>query len=157
MTVPVISQAKALPVIDASVRKLCCQPYPGHRKGCPNYNSRPSCPPSCPLWGDVCNTHLATWLFWTRFNLAEHRERMKAKHPNWSRRQLDCCLYWQNRARKPLSQFVRQQRRIPGFYISLCPEAMGINLTATMKGIGVVLEWPPVIWARQIAMGGWLK
>ncbi len=33
------------PVIDYAVRDLCQRPYPGHKKGCPNYGKKMGCPP----------------------------------------------------------------------------------------------------------------
>ncbi len=152
-----IQRQKIVPVIDISVLKLCQQQYPNHPKGCPNYGKRLTCPPQAALWHKVCDLGVATWLFWTRFDLAEHRERMKVKHPDWSRRQLDCCLYWQSKAKKPLREYMKTTwAQIPGFFFAMCPEAMGINVTQTMQNIGIELEWPPEKWTYQVAMGGWL-
>jgi len=150
-----ICQQKIVPVIEHSVRDLCKRRYPNHPKGCPNYGKKPTCPPNAPLWEQFCDIGLATWLYFTKFNLAEHREKMRAKHPNWSRRQLDCCLYWQPKARKPLYDFLKMNP-MPGFFLTKAPEAMGINVTETMKQIGIELEWPPETWTYQVAMGGWL-
>lgn len=145
---------KAPPVIDEGVRFLCLRPYPNHPKGCPNFNKKDTCPPKIKLWQEICDTRLATWIYYTRFDLKSHVERMKSKHPDWSDRQLNCCLYWQNSARKPLKEYIKENR-IPGQLITMCPEAMGINVTATMKNIGIILEWPPVNWTYQVAMAGW--
>ena len=41
--------------------------------------------------------------------------------------------------------------------VNRCPEAMGLDVTATMKSIGVVLEWPPRELAVQVALAGTLK
>jgi len=35
-----------------------------------------------------------------------------------------------------------------------CPEAMGINITATMAQAGIMLEWPPESVTYQIALAG---
>lgn len=150
-----VEQIKLVPIIDVSVRELCQRPYPGHPKGCPNYGKRPECPPQARLWREICNLGLATWVYFTRFDLAQHRERMQLKHPDWTIRQLDCCLYWQNTARKPLKSYLAIPN-LPGFFQTMCPEAMGINVTETMRQIGVELEWPPEHWTYQVAMGGWL-
>ncbi len=40
------------------------------------------------------------------------------------------------------------------YIITVVPEAMGVNVTETMKRVGIELEWPPVNVAYQIAMGG---
>ncbi len=152
-TTKLVHQQRVVPVIDISVRDLCKRPYPGHPKGCPNYGKKPTCPPAAPLWEETCKG--ATWLFWKRFNLAEHRERLRKIHPNWSMRQLNCCLYWQKGARKPLEQHI-ERWNFSGFFKTMCPEAMGINVSETMKQVGVILEWPPKEWTYQVAMGGWL-
>jgi hypothetical protein len=38
--------------------------------------------------------------------------------------------------------------------VSYCPEAMGVNVTATMKNLGVELEWPPKNIVRKVAIIG---
>jgi hypothetical protein len=92
---------------------------------------------------------------WNVFDLAGHVERMRARHPDWSARQLVCCLYWQGTARKALrghiQEFVREH---PDLTIIECPEAQGVNVTATMAKIGVELEWPPVKVAYQVVLAG---
>ena len=150
-----IIQQRIVPVINPLVRELCVRPYANHPKGCPNYGKKASCPPTTPLWDDLCDISLVTRVFWKRFNLAEQRERMKKSHPTWSKRQCECCLYWQQGARKPLKEYIAKWRT-PGFFTTMCPEAMGINVTETMRQIGIELEWPPVTWTYQVAMGGWL-
>jgi len=153
----VVHQQKIVPVIDYSVRDLCIRPYHNHKKGCPRYGNKPTCPPCAALWDETCDIGLATWLFWTQFDLAEHRTRMEQKHPNWSMRQLVCCLYWQNGARKSLKEHI-EKWDFPGFFQTIRPEAMGINVTETMRQIGIELEWQPERkWTYQVAMGGWLK
>ena len=94
----------------------------------------------------------------TIFRLAEHVARMRALHPDWSDRQCACCLYWQGGARKVLRQKVRKwmlasDPAIP-WMVVWCPEAQGVNVTATMRAVGVELEWPPVKLAYQIVLIG---
>lgn len=38
-----------------------------------------------------------------------------------------------------------------------CPEAMGVNVTATMKNLGVTLEWPPQKVVYKVAIIGTIK
>jgi hypothetical protein len=89
------------------------------------------------------------------FDLAAHVERMRIRHPRWSQRQLACCLYWQPRARKELatkiSEFLRGHR---GYLADCCPEAGGVNVTATLANLGVALEWPPRKTVCQVAIAG---
>jgi hypothetical protein len=51
-----------------------------------------------------------------------------------------------------LQKLVQRWSKTFGF-ATMCPEAMGVNVTATMKEIGIQLEWPPKRWAHQVAMG----
>lgn len=146
------------PVIDTSVRNLCSRPYPNHPKGCPNYGKRDMCPPQSPLLWDKFDENMKVYALWADFDLGAHVRRMKEKHPEWSYRQLSCCLYWQGTARKFmkkeafkwLSEF--DTARMLG--VTACPEAMGVNVTATMKSIGVELEWPPKNITRVIWVAG---
>ena len=149
-------------VVDRNVRGLCQQPYPGHPRGCPNYGKRPTCPPAAPWIGDFLRLDLPHWLVWTRFDLAAHVQRMRDRHPAWSERQLRCCLYWQAAQRKLLKgavALVTGVTRLDGYrYVhSLCPEGMGVNVTASMERVGIVLEWPPERTAYQVAVVGYGK
>jgi len=148
-------------VLDPDMRKLCVRPYYNHPKGCPNCGKRPGCPPEAPLLPDVLDLSKPVWAVWASFDLAGHRERMRDKHPKWSKRQLDCCLYWQGALLKELrhevTNFCTMQmpykisEKLEALY---CPEAMGVNVTATMEGAGVTLEWPPLNTVRKIALVG---
>lgn len=141
--------------IDHNVRDLCYRPYRGHSKGCPNFGKRKSCPPQCSIVEYIINLECSTYAIWNIFDLAEHMERMKRLHPGWSHWQLICCLYWQPKARKALNEEIEKFRLIyPDLTVIKCPEAMGINVTKTMEGIGEILEWPPLIKTYQIAIAG---
>lgn len=146
------------PVINPEVRELCLTPYPGHPKGCPNYGQRSSCPPQAPMLGKILDLSLPIYAIWNVYSLEEHVVRMKAKHPDWSERQLYCCLYWQGRARKELKENIQRFLQVkPGCIVLTCPEACGVDVTATMKLIGIELDWPPREEAYQIALAGYGK
>lgn len=164
-------------VIDYSVRDLCKTPYPNHPKGCPNYGKRDTCPPKMKKIEDLFDISDGIWLVWVEFDFASHVNRMAQLHPNWSQRQKECCLYWQGGVNKKLRE---ESKRIlqevskkytpvykqPRLKISYCPEAMGINVTATMKNIQfdmdtwppkqikIALEWPPKNVVRKVAIIG---
>lgn len=148
-------------VIDHSVRDLCRRPYPNHPKGCPNYGKKDECPPRAPLLEKVLDLSKPTCVIWNQFPFGDHVERMRSKHPDWSRRQLECCLYWQGTARKQLRQKVFQwyAYQPDGYeWITLyCPEACGLNVTATMRNMGIELEWPPERFTYQVALIGSLN
>jgi len=141
------------PLIDPSVRKLCVRSYPRHKRGCPNFNKKNGCPPHIGMFHEVYDLNQPVLAVWNIFDFKGHVEYMKANHPDWSQAQLENCLYWQGKARKSLRRIVTEILKLyPGIQANYCPEAMGVNITETMKSIGVVLEWPPVNVAIQVAL-----
>lgn len=151
------------PVIIQSVRDLCLRPYPNHKKGCPNYGKKKGCPPSAPMFDLVYDLSEPVYAIYNVFDFKGHVDRMKRKHPDWSQRRLECCLYWQGTARKALNTKIKifhgAMLGITGgdYSITIVPEAMGVNVTETMRRGGIDLEWPPVNVAYQIAFAGILK
>lgn len=143
--------ASVTPVLDVSVRRLCVRPYRGHPRGCPNFNKKPCCPPQARLFENVFDLDRPVIAVWNVFDLAAHVDRMRAKHPGWSWAQLVCCLYWQAGARKKLRIGI-SKALLPGMRAEACPEAMGVDVTATMASIGVTIEWPPVTTTIQVAL-----
>jgi len=147
-----------VPHLDSSVRELCRKRYRGHPRGCPNYGKKAGCPPGAKLWADSFDIAAPAWVIWNRYSLLEHVRRMRAGHPKWSDRQCECCLYWQGTARKALKAEIDRYRwsgRFGRHYeIVRCPEAMGVNVTATMRSVGIELEWPPQRWSYQVALSG---
>jgi len=136
------------------VRKLCVSAYHGHKQGCPNHGKKEGCPPKAPLLSDICDPAYPTFVIWNRFEFGEHVARMKELHPQWSDYQLACCLYWQGTARKTLGVQLKEFELFkPVYSVTTCPEGMGVNVTETMKRLGVELEWPPVKYAYQVAVG----
>jgi hypothetical protein len=104
---------------------------------------------------EVFDMSLPVYLIANRFDFGTHTEKMKAKHPEWTRRQIECCLYWQGTARKQLREIVTDFRaEHGGLEVIMCPEACGVNITATMQRVSVTLEWPPVEYAWQVALAG---
>ena len=149
------------PVVDLSVRQLCTSPYYNHPEGCPNYGRKKGCPPTCRTIGQLMDLKKPVYAIWNAFDFAGHCSRMREAHPTWSKRQIGCCLYWQPKARKQLCskifQFLSENDGhfiITNFIISNTPEAAGVNMTATMKAIGINLEWPPKVFAYQIVLAG---
>lgn len=143
------------PVIDYAVRGLCVSPYPGHKKGCPNFNHKNGCPPRAMTFDKVYDLSKPVYAIINKFDFAEHVNRMKELHPKWSQRQLECCLYWQPKARKQLLQHIKYFfSNHQGYFITVCPEAMGLDVTRTLKNSGIDLEWPPKQWACQVAIAG---
>lgn len=143
--------------IDHKFRELCKNPYYNHPRGCPNYGKRKTCPPQQKLFFDVFDSDF--YLIFTKFDLKNHIDKMRKKHPNWTEKQLYCCLYWQGTARKNLKEEIKRFKKLsPRHYATTCPEAMGVNVTQLMlDNTGINLEWPPKNRAYQIAIAGLLK
>ncbi|MCP4580427.1 MAG: hypothetical protein GY839_02335 [candidate division Zixibacteria bacterium] len=142
-----------VPIINPRVRGYCRLPYPGHPKGCPNWKKRDICPPQAPPFDKLIDTSKPIYCIYYRFDLKSHTDKMLARHPDWSDRKLRCCLYWQNTARKQLrlktESFLRDH---PDYTILTCPEGNGVDVVATVKQIGIELQWPAVDYAYKIAM-----
>lgn len=80
---------------------------------------------------------------------------MREKHPQWSKRQIECCLYWQPKAKKELKGQVKMfLSDRPDKVVVWIPERTGVNVTATMKSIGIELQWPPVTKTYQVVIAG---
>ena len=142
-------------VLDPAVRGLCCRPYELHPRGCPNFGKRATCPPAAPLYGEVYDLAQPVYAVVTEFDLAAHVARMREAHPDWSDRQLRCVLYWQGGARKKLARRIAEVlQRCRVYRAETCPEAMGVNVTETLKQAGIEMEWPPIRIARQVALLG---
>lgn len=147
--------AQVEPVIDLKMPGLCRHPYPNHPKGCPNWAKKEGCPPSAVPIGKLIDLNREVWAIWNKFDLGSHVSKMREKHPEWTDRQLKCCLYWQPRARIALlSEVSRFDVEHWGYRFVRCPEASGVVLTPTMRQAGIELEWPPEKWAFQIILAG---
>jgi predicted metal-binding protein len=157
---------KVMPVYKPAVRSLCTKRYPGHPHGCPNFGTRPTCPPDAPFLPLFFDTARPIWALWVDFNLEQWVAEKKIQHPEWSYKQQANLRYWQPKARKFLHEYSRRwmagyakgldSRTIErqGIEYSDCPEAMGVDVTSTMKRIGVTLEWPPKKIVRKIFLLG---
>jgi hypothetical protein len=145
------------PIIDLAVRGLCTQPYPGHPRGCPNWNKagRFTCPPKAPPLAKVLDLTQPVYAVAAAFNLAEHVARMAERHPGWSERQKRNCLYWQGTVRKRLRAGITMLlAKHPELIVLECPEACGLLVGATVAPLGVELEWMPEQWDWHVALAG---
>lgn len=150
-------------VIDQNMRGKCKAPYTNHPKGCPNYNKKDDCPPKVPLIGKVFDLSKPVFAIWNVYDFKAHTDKMRLAHTNipgrkdWSLRQIECCLYWQGAARKQLRLEIEEFKFVNDdveYLILTTPEACGVNITETMKNIGVLLEWPPKTVTHQVALAG---
>jgi len=148
------------PVVDNRMRGLCRNPYPNHKRGCPNWDKKKGCPPSAPMITDTLDLSRPVFAIYNIFDFHSHVERMRKKHPEWTYLQLSCCLYWQPKARKQLKEKMYkflELHRHKGMTIVSCPEGQGVNITETMKNVDIHLEWPPESVTYQIILSGYRK
>jgi len=151
-TEPLIVEVSDNLHINYKAREWCKLPYPAHTKGCPNFGKNPYCPPTAPLIEDWLGDYRQAWFICLAFNLKEHREAMLAKHPKWTNRQANCLLYWQPKVNKALKLAVSHfaVNRLNG--ITYCPEAMGLNVIATAKSVGIPIKTKPIDTIYKIAL-----
>lgn len=144
------------PAIDYSVRGMCRLPYYNHPKGCPNFDKKKGCPPSAPKVESIIDLNDDVYIIYNCFDFLGHVQRMQKRHPKWSQRQAECCLYWQGTARNQLKEELKKFWRGQDYYyrVLTCPEACGVDVTKTMRTIGIGLEWPPKNYTYQVALAG---
>lgn len=130
--------------------RWCMLPYPNHPHGCPNF-------PKCPMSRrDFLDYNGYDWFaIIEEFNLKEHANKMREKHPNWTDRQCRNLLYWQNGVRSRLRKKA-EAFSIPfmGDVVLDIPEANGVNIFETMEKHGVVLEKHKPSIIRKIMLVG---
>lgn len=138
------------------IQGYCGKKYSNHPMGCPNLGLKRGCPPQ-PLIDKILDFDKEIFLIYVNYNVWEHAERMKEKHPNWTEGQLYNIRQWQGTPRSWLKKENRYAKTNYGVKIIESPEAHGINLDDLMKKVAdIKLEWPPRNIARVISMGGTL-
>ncbi len=140
---------KCVPVSNKKLIGLCGTQYHGHPKGCHNFCTRPSCPPTMQSLS-ICLDDF--YLIWIKYPIGTHvRDKLKV-HPDWSIYQARNILYWQATARKILQKVVDKFLVLHSDYRVLGPkehlDSWAIDMTATIAQFGIVLNWG-VDWALQ--------
>lgn len=146
---------KVKPVINYKVIKLCKKAYYNHPDGCPNLEKKkPGCPPTLAFPRQV-HINAPIFAIFNQFNFKEYCDDLRKKRPNWTERQVRSSLWWQsherNRLERPIRMFLNM---CPSYLVLRTPEATGVDVTATMKTIGISLEWPPMNYAYQVVLAG---
>jgi len=140
--------------IQHSVRNWCKFPYPGHPKGCPNFNKGVECPPKVCFVNEFINLEIEHYFIIETFDLVAFANSMKSLHPQWSDKQCKCCLYWQNGVRKRLRSkcdtFIQDR---PRYVYTLIPEAMGVNVFRTAHRHKLMIRKNPMV-VHKVALVG---
>ena len=140
------------------VMDWCGLPYPGHPKGCPNFNSgKQKCPFETKYITEILDIQKPMFLVWGEFDLGSHVKIMKEKHPNWTGRQCRNILYWQSRSKKQMRIRAAQlSNMLDANKMIEMGEAHGVNLYATALNSGLKLEKiKDLKICRHIAIIGW--
>lgn len=121
-------------------RAWCGRPYEGHAKGCPNFGKDKDCPPEVGLFSGKYDPVVRLAI--VRFDFEDYLEKRRRKFPNISEKSLRNPLYWQSHVRAVTRKWAREVVEGDETIIEK-PEAMGVDVTATCKKAGIILEWPP--------------
>jgi hypothetical protein len=125
-----------------NIQKLCRCPYPDHPEGCPNWGKKEGCPPG-PYYGDMFEAMARLAI--VKFDFGEYLEAKREQHPDWTERALRNPRHWQGHLRAAMKQLTAGRE-----YVISSPEGMGVNVTATCKRAGIILEWPPENYVCQV-------
>ncbi len=130
-------------IIDYRARDWCKLPYPLHPNGCPNFNHKSTCPPQICRIEDWTDLHKQMWFVVVPFDIQSHVNRMLSLYPHWSDRQARCVLYWQPKINKQLESETKLFCAFKSVKSTTCPEAMGVNVIKTAKGLGLPISPRP--------------
>jgi predicted metal-binding protein len=128
-------------------------PYPQHKKGCPNYGKGKLCPPNSPAFTiENLKQYKTLVLMYADFNFRAYKEKMRASHPDWSEKQLGCCLYWQKPVKILLKNHLETLKDKPdfilgcgsGFVECYSMESVGLNVIDMLYKLDIDFEVKPV-------------
>ena len=123
------------------MREWCRLTYPGHPVGCPNYGRYVKCPPNSPFVEEILDVNKEMFLVHSEFNLQAHVDNMKAKHPNWTDKQLRNVLYWQRTSKNQMYERSLEFAKENNFdMLIFMGESVGINMYKTCRLSGLKLE-----------------
>jgi len=133
------------------IRPLCAAAFYKHSKGCPNLGIKAGCPPRASLFTGVFEPEV--YVVAVKFDLAEYVAKKRLEHSNWTQRALENPRHWQGHVRSILREACETRCRVYPDYVSVTnAEAMGVNLTDTLRNVGIILEWPPRKAVYQVSL-----
>ncbi len=127
-----------------SPRGLCVKKYHNHRRGCLKYGEKEICPPKIPMYDQVFDMSKDIYLIDTPFRIGDHYRKRRELQPTWTEYEIKNSRHWQNGVISQHEAEIEKFYNIYGReYIAITPEALGVDVTATLKEVGIYLEWPP--------------
>ena len=108
----------------------CTLPYPGHKKGCPNFNKNPLCPPNVKIMENILDDFSFYYLILANFDIFKYANQMIHKHPDWSERKARCVLYWQKSVKKLMREYIKNiYLKNPSYNFYLFSSGAGENIS----------------------------
>ncbi|MFC1612414.1 hypothetical protein ACFL29_01025 [Patescibacteria group bacterium] len=137
-------------VYDPKVRRLCGCAYYRNPDGCPKRGKK-NCPPNAKLF--VKDFSLEVLVVAIRFDFEGFLQMRRKQQPTWTERALRNQRHWQGHIRSILHKKVEQElKKREGYIAVLNPEARGVDVDETCKRANIILEWPPVEFAHEVAL-----
>lgn len=133
--------------------EFCKRPYPDHPDGCPNIQKCRDL--NLPFFKDRWREY---HLLYADFDFRSYKDWRESQNPNWTARQVECCLYWQNSVKSLLVREIEKLYISDGpFYVYGCGsglklsfqekvgsmELAGINVFSTLKLNNIDFEVAP--------------
>ncbi|MFB6215773.1 MAG: hypothetical protein ABEJ72_02225 [Candidatus Aenigmatarchaeota archaeon] len=143
-------------VINRDAKKWCNLPYPDHEDGCPNYGEKEVCPPNAPDIEEFIDMDREKWFVVGKFDIGKFEERMGERHPDWSSKKKRCNLYWQKSVKKKIRNVVEEFKASKdGEFVSTeLPEALGVQVFATARNMGIPIKKDPDKYIYKISLVG---
>ena len=94
-------------IFNKRIRSYCLYPYPGHKRGCPNYGKNPFCPPTAPYREDIIKKYNNFILIYAIFDFHNYLIEMELLNPGRTHKQYACVLYWQSALKKLMKDKIK--------------------------------------------------
>ncbi len=146
-------------VFDPDVRSYCKIAYEGHPNGCPRYNKNELCPPKSSFQKYKVINFKHHWLLYAIFDYQLYKIRMREENPDWTKKQIECVLYYQSqimaKLRNELIRLIKQTNH-PPFILSSgagmtidgeelqSMESAGIDVEQTFFRNDIDIDFPPI-------------
>lgn len=140
-------------VINKDAREWCKLPYPGHENGCPEYGEKEWCPDNVPEIEEFIDLKREKWLVVARFDIDRFEGRTEERHRDKSRYKR--CDLWKESVESKIEKFI--ERFVSGetdLVSTLAPEAMGVQVFATARKLGIPIKKEPEDYVYRIALVG---
>lgn len=122
------------------IQSLCHRKYRGHNRGCPNWN-KDGHPPNFPILSEVAQPGTER-LIGIKFDISDHFDNMRKKHPEWSEYQVKNCLYFQGRTKKMLKEYIKTMNIPSEYTIDLNVSRYGINVNRSLRKFNERIKFP---------------